>query len=224
MLQNASRAPSPSNVGPATCANVSSVACCSSTLPRSTTTSNVQPAPTATYTPGPLYTSSANHTLRSTSAQKPSISFAPQTDPAQAVVDTFFTNGTAYPTIYSHSCPNTATHSRPASPSFTLNIPTHHTQITHDFTDLDNKNDFSQIPDTVCPYPPPSDVSKIKVQEIKNPEKPRGNDFYSLLLNFLNANPFIFLFLARRLTKHISFVCFSGANFLFRPSRIFFAW
>lgn len=169
LLQNASRAPSPSNVG-AGCANVSSVACCSSTLPRNTTTSNAQ-APS--FTPGAFFETNTGQAIRSANTQKStSISFALQPDPAQAVVNTFFANGIAPPSNYPT---NTSTQSRPASPSFTLNVPTHLTQITHDFTDLDNKN--VPLPDSVCPYPAPDNIAKIKVQEIKNPDKPKGRLF-----------------------------------------------
>jgi hypothetical protein len=110
---------------------------------------------------------------------KPSISFAEQ-NPTQVVADAMYSNGVAPPitTIY----PST---SRPASPSFALNVPPHHAQISHDFTDLDNKN----LPDTVCPYPP-VDVSKIKVQEIKNPDKPRGR-LFPILFSKLKVNKFI---------------------------------
>jgi hypothetical protein len=83
-----------------------------------------------------------------------------------------------------------------------LNIPAHHSLITHDFTDLDNKN--APLPDSVCPYPAPDNIVKIKVQEIKNPDKPKGKHFAGLLgtrILFWDS------------TKHTSFVCFSDANF-----------
>ncbi|KAI6176928.1 hypothetical protein M3Y97_00851700 [Aphelenchoides bicaudatus] len=151
LLQNASRAPSPANAP--SCTNVGSAACCSSTLSRNPPP--IQPAP-ASFTAGPLYTSS--------SKTKPSISFA-EPNSTQVVPDVMFANGVT--PLLAHGYPST---SRPASPSFTLNVPQHHTQIAHDFTELDSKN--PPLPDSVCPYPP-IDVSKIKVQEIKNPDKPR---------------------------------------------------
>lgn len=58
---------------------------------------------------------------------------------------------------------------RPESPSFALNVPLHHTQIVHDFTD----SQLAPLPDSVCPYPP-VDVSKVTVQEMKHPDQPRG--------------------------------------------------
>lgn len=84
--------------------------------------------------------------------------------------------------------------SRSNSPSFVLNVPMHHAQIIHDFTDFsysksnnnDNNNNFDRtnngqnfetdkftLPDSVCPYPP-VDVLKVTVQEVKQPDKPRG--------------------------------------------------
>uniref|UniRef100_A0A914YWY0 SH3 domain-containing protein n=1 Tax=Panagrolaimus superbus TaxID=310955 RepID=A0A914YWY0_9BILA len=62
---------------------------------------------------------------------------------------------------------------RPESPSFALNVPFHHTQILHDFTD----SQFAPLPDSVCPYPP-VDVSKVTVQEMKQPDQPRGTSIY----------------------------------------------
>lgn len=81
---------------------------------------------------------------------------------------------------------------RSNSPSFVLNVPMHHAQIAHDFTDFsyldklnnDNNNnsdrfsqnnysDKFQLPDSVCPYPP-IDVSKITVQEVKQSDQPNG--------------------------------------------------
>ncbi|CAD5221140.1 unnamed protein product [Bursaphelenchus xylophilus] len=59
--------------------------------------------------------------------------------------------------------------SRPSSPSFTLNVPPHLTQINHDFTVNSSE---TQLPDSICPYPP-VDVSKVSVQEIKQPDKPK---------------------------------------------------
>lgn len=143
LLQNASRAPSPSTL----CANPSSStgACCSSGM--------VAPRSTQTATTSQLY----HYPPPSTSLQH---------SPAQTVADAYFANGIAPPPqAYVH------TSSRPASPSFTLNVPPHHTQITHDFsTGIDSRD--TPIPDSVCPYPP-IDVSKVKVQEIKHPDKPR---------------------------------------------------
>lgn len=72
---------------------------------------------------------------------------------------------------------NVESSSRPASPSFTLNLPPHLSQITHDFTDPGD----TPLPDSICPYPP-VDVSKVTVQELKNADKPKGNYLNSLLL------------------------------------------
>lgn len=57
---------------------------------------------------------------------------------------------------------------RAPSPSFPLQVPQHHSTITHDFSEPDH----SQLPDSVCPYPP-ADVSKVTVQEIKQNDVPR---------------------------------------------------
>ncbi|VDL69713.1 unnamed protein product [Nippostrongylus brasiliensis] len=57
---------------------------------------------------------------------------------------------------------------RAPSPSFPLMVPQHHSTITHDFSEPDH----SQLPDSVCPYPP-ADVSKVTVQEIKPNDVPR---------------------------------------------------
>ncbi|KAK6743398.1 hypothetical protein RB195_010574 [Necator americanus] len=57
---------------------------------------------------------------------------------------------------------------RAPSPSFPLHVPQHHSSITHDFSEPDH----SQLPDSVCPYPP-ADVSKVTVQEIKQNDTPR---------------------------------------------------
>uniref|UniRef100_A0A7I4YDB5 Variant SH3 domain protein n=1 Tax=Haemonchus contortus TaxID=6289 RepID=A0A7I4YDB5_HAECO len=57
---------------------------------------------------------------------------------------------------------------RAPSPSFPLQVPQHHSTITHDFSEPDH----SQLPDSVCPYPP-ADVSKVTVQEIKQNDTPR---------------------------------------------------
>ncbi|EPB77451.1 variant SH3 domain protein [Ancylostoma ceylanicum] len=64
---------------------------------------------------------------------------------------------------------------RAPSPSFPLHVPQHHSSITHDFSEPDH----SQLPDSVCPYPP-ADVSKVTVQEIKQNDSPRGSAFFSL--------------------------------------------
>ncbi|KAE9552726.1 hypothetical protein FO519_004043 [Halicephalobus sp. NKZ332] len=57
---------------------------------------------------------------------------------------------------------------RPGSPSFALNVPSHHSMITHDFTD----SELAPLPDSVCPYPP-VDVSKVTVQEVKLNDQPK---------------------------------------------------
>lgn len=61
------------------------------------------------------------------------------------------------------------TNARAPSPSFPVHVPLHHSTIVHDFTEPDN----SQLPESVCPYPP-ADVSKVTVQEIKQNDTPRG--------------------------------------------------
>lgn len=156
LLQNASRAPSPAVCVASSCANIT--ACCSTSIPQNQ--SSIQPAP-ASFTPGPPYSTTTK------SAQ--TISFG-QHSPTQTVVDTMLESGMApLPAI---GFPSTSI-SRPGSPSFTLNVPPHHIQITHDFTDVNLNN--PPLPDSVCPYPA-VDVSKIKVQEIKNPDKPRGRE------------------------------------------------
>lgn len=68
---------------------------------------------------------------------------------------------------------------RPESPSFALNVPLHHTQILHDFTD----SQFAPLPDSVCPYPP-VDVSKVTVQEMKQLDQPRGEIYQNFFANF----------------------------------------
>ncbi|KIH68799.1 variant SH3 domain protein [Ancylostoma duodenale] len=60
---------------------------------------------------------------------------------------------------------------RAPSPSFPLHVPQHHSSITHDFSEPDH----SQLPDSVCPYPP-ADVSKVTVQEIKQNDMPCPRD------------------------------------------------
>uniref|UniRef100_A0A0K0DEW3 SH3 domain-containing protein n=1 Tax=Angiostrongylus cantonensis TaxID=6313 RepID=A0A0K0DEW3_ANGCA len=45
---------------------------------------------------------------------------------------------------------------RAPSPSFPIHVPQHHSTIVHDFSEPDH----SQLPDSVCPYPP-ADVSKV---------------------------------------------------------------
>lgn len=92
--------------------------------------------------------------------------------PTAAISNALLANGAAPPPP--PSAPTgfsalTAT-SRPVSPSFALNVPPHHAQITADFTDLDAD---TCLPDAVCPYPP-VDVSKVSVQELRQPDKPRG--------------------------------------------------
>ncbi|CAL2035251.1 unnamed protein product [Caenorhabditis brenneri] len=57
---------------------------------------------------------------------------------------------------------------RAPSPSFPMRIPQHLSTIQHDFSSPDH----STLPDSVCPYPP-TDVTKVTVQEIKNNETPR---------------------------------------------------
>lgn len=57
---------------------------------------------------------------------------------------------------------------RAPSPSFPLSVPLHLASISHDFSDS------STLPDSVCPYPP-VDVSKVTVQELKQPDAPRGS-------------------------------------------------
>ncbi|KJH49042.1 variant SH3 domain protein [Dictyocaulus viviparus] len=57
---------------------------------------------------------------------------------------------------------------RAPSPSFPIQVPQHHSTIVHDFSEPDH----SQLPDSVCPYPP-ADVSKVTVQEIKQNDSPR---------------------------------------------------
>uniref|UniRef100_A0A914KR06 RIMS-binding protein 2 n=1 Tax=Meloidogyne incognita TaxID=6306 RepID=A0A914KR06_MELIC len=58
------------------------------------------------------------------------------------------------------------------SPSFVLSVPQHLAQIRHDFTELEKPQKHLLQPDSVCPYPP-TDVSKITVQELKHPDNPR---------------------------------------------------
>uniref|UniRef100_A0A1I8BQB1 SH3 domain-containing protein n=1 Tax=Meloidogyne hapla TaxID=6305 RepID=A0A1I8BQB1_MELHA len=61
---------------------------------------------------------------------------------------------------------------RSESPSFVLSVPQHLAHIRHDFTELEKQQKQLLQPDSVCPYPP-TDVNKITVQELKNPENPR---------------------------------------------------
>ncbi|MFH4978337.1 hypothetical protein AB6A40_005046 [Gnathostoma spinigerum] len=71
--------------------------------------------------------------------------------------------------------------SRAPSPSFPLIIPSHLTQISHDFTTTSTASQpSSPLPDSVCPYPP-VDVSKVTVQEIKEVDAPRGEFDISFL-------------------------------------------
>uniref|UniRef100_A0AC34Q5L0 Uncharacterized protein n=1 Tax=Panagrolaimus sp. JU765 TaxID=591449 RepID=A0AC34Q5L0_9BILA len=80
--------------------------------------------------------------------------FHPSTEPP--MIDTAMTSS------------NSNTLQRPTSPSFALDVPSHHSMIAHDFTD----SQLAPLPDSVCPYPP-VDVSKVTVQEVKVPDQPR---------------------------------------------------
>ncbi|KAL3090299.1 hypothetical protein niasHS_006751 [Heterodera schachtii] len=62
---------------------------------------------------------------------------------------------------------------RPSSPSFTLQVPNHLAQISHDFTVLpDHQQQPPNLPDSVCPYPP-VDISRVSVQEMRPQGQPR---------------------------------------------------
>ncbi|KAI6188109.1 hypothetical protein M3Y98_00318600 [Aphelenchoides besseyi] len=167
LLQNASRAPSPSAAGQS-CSQWNATGC--STVGSSSRKPTAQRCCPVASSSNQLYYGNGIAPLpKSTSAipQNTLRSMSAQHSPVQTITDTLLANGVALPAVHNHSV-NAS--SRPASPSFTLNIQPHHTQITHDFTDLDNKN--VPLPDSICPYPM-VDISKVTVQEIRNPDKPR---------------------------------------------------
>ncbi|CAK5060655.1 unnamed protein product [Meloidogyne enterolobii] len=119
--------------------------------------------------------------LQQTSLQQPSTSktfvpieenFCCSSIPSTSTITTTTNAATQNNKIFNLKQQSPLVINRVDSPSFVLSVPQHLAQIRHDFTELEKQQKHLLQPDSVCPYPP-TDVSKITVQELKHPDNPR---------------------------------------------------